>query len=48
MSYFINDSDVGYTFWDEMWNEPSDGKGNKTAEKSSTAHKKEDDPKGSR
>jgi hypothetical protein len=47
MNYFINDSDVGY-FWDDQWNVPSDGKGDKAAEKSSTAHKKEDDPKGSR
>lgn len=20
----INDSDIGYTFWDEMWNDSSD------------------------
>jgi len=47
MNWEINDSDVGY-FWDEQWNVPSNGTGDKTAEKSSTAHKKEDDPKGSR
>jgi hypothetical protein len=47
MNWEINDSDVGY-FWDEQWNVPSNGKGDETAEKSSTAHKKEDDPKGSR
>lgn len=47
MSYFINDSDVGY-FWDDQWNVPSDGKGDKAAEKSSTKDTEKDDPKGSR
>ena len=42
MNYFVNDSDVGY-FWDDQWNVPSDGKGDKGAEKSSTKDKKEDD-----
>ena len=39
-----NDSDVGYTFWDEMWNGPKeDEKGNKRGEKPRTKDTKKDD-----
>ena len=43
-----NDSDVGYTFWDEMWNEESDEKRRQRAKTSGTIDQKEDDSEGSR
>ena len=38
-----NDSDVGYTFWDEMWNMSEDEKRKQRGEKPRTEDKKEDD-----
>ena len=43
----INDSDIGYTFWDEMWNTSEDEKGKQRGETSRSNDKKEDDPTGS-
>ncbi len=41
----INDSDVGYTFWDEMWNVESDEqrKRKQRAESVGSKDQKEDD-----
>ncbi len=38
-----NDSDIGYTFWDEMWNDPEDEKRDKRGKKPRTEDKKKDD-----
>ena len=39
----INDSDVGYTFWDEMWNGDKDETRDSRGKKPRTEDKKEDD-----
>ena len=39
----INDSDIGYTFWDEMWNMESDETRDEGGEKPRTKDKKKDD-----
>lgn len=44
----INDSDIGYTFWDEMWNDKRDETRDNRREKPRPTNTKEDDPKGSR
>ena len=38
-----NDSDVGYTFWDEMWNVESDETRKQRGEGTSSKDKTEDD-----
>jgi len=38
-----NDSDIGYTFWDEMWNDPEDEKRDKRGKEPRTEDKKKDD-----
>jgi len=38
-----NDSDVGYTFWDEMWNVSEDEKRKQRRESVSSKDKTEDD-----
>ncbi len=44
-SYLMNwnDSDIGYTFWDEMWNDPEDEKRDKRGKEPRTEDKKKDD-----